>query len=369
MQHPRCMDYDERNCTMSHTQRHLTHHLRWASLMACVAMACAVGVPAHASEPAAWKPSKPLEFVVPGGAGAALDLAARKLTDILGREGITPNLIVTNKTGAHGIQALETVARHKGDAHTLITLSSGYVTSQAQGALPPHLQQMTPLATLFREFVTVVVRADSPIRNAKDLVAALQQDPGALSIGISNTLGNHIHLGVAQPLKQSGVAIQQLRVVPYKSSAESMTALVGGHLDVVAATTPNLLPYLDSGRIRVIAIAADERLQGAFAQAPTWKEQGIDYVGNAYQGVMTAPGATEAQKAYWLSALRRATQTKEWQDFVTLNQWQSLFLGPQATSHAIRSQITTTHALLDELGLIGQSGPQRVAQGPTATAR
>lgn len=354
---------------MSHTHRHPPRQRHWATLMACVAMACAVAVPVHANDSSTWKPSKQLEFVVPGGAGAALDMAARKLTDILGREGITPNLVVSNKTGAHSIQALETVARHKGDAHTLITLSSGYVTSQAQGALPPHLQQLTPLATLFREFVTVVVRADSPIRNAKDLVAALRQDPGALSIGISNTLGNHIHLGVAQPLKQEGVAIQQLRIVPYKSSAESMGALVGGHLDVVAATTPNLLPYLESGRIRVIAIAADERLQGAFAQAPTWKEQGIDYVGNAYQGVMTAPGATAAQKAYWLSALRRATQTKEWQDFVALNQWQSLFLGPEETSRAIRSQITTTHALLDELGLIATDGKQRVAQAATAIAR
>ena len=329
--------------------------------MACMATVCMVCTAVHANDTSTWQPSKNLEFIVPGGAGAALDMAARKLTDVLAKEGITSNFIVTNKPGAHSIQALETVARYKGDAHSLITLSSGYVTSQAQGALPAHLQNLTPLATLFREFVTVVVRADSPVRNAQDLVERLKQDPAALSIGISNTLGNHIHLGIAQPLKQEGVTVQQLRIVPYKSSAESMGALVGGHLDVVAATTPNLLPYLESGRIRVIAIAADERLQGAFAQAPTWKEQGIHYVGNAYQGVMTSPNATPAQKAYWLQALRRATQTQEWQDFVATNQWQHLFLGPEATSQAIRDQVTSTHALLDELGLL-PSTTQRLAQ-------
>lgn len=336
--------------------------------MTCMALACATIAPVHAAENEAWQPHKNLEFIVPGGAGAALDMAARKLTDILAKEGITSNFIVSNKPGAHSIQALEAVARHKGDAHNLITLSSGYVTSQAQGALPRHLQNLTPLATLFREFVTVVVRADSPIRNAQDLISTLQGDPGALSIGISNTLGNHIHLGIAQPLKQEGVAVQQLRIVPYKSSVESMGALVGGHLDVVAATTPNLLPYLESGRIRVIAIAADERLKGAFAQAPTWKEQGINYAGNAYQGVMTAPNATTAQKAYWLQALRRATNTSEWQDFVALNQWQALFLGPEETQQAIRSQVSSTHALLDELGLLPDS-TQRVAQASTRPAR
>lgn len=354
---------------MQHHTRPLAQRRRTVTQwMACMAMACVVSAPAQASDDSTWQPSKNLEFIVPGGAGAALDMAARKLTDVLAKEGITSNFVVTNKPGAHSIQALETVARHKGDAHSLITLSSGYVTSQAQGALPAHLQNLTPLATLFREFVTVVVRADSPVRNAQDLVARLKQDPSGLSIGISNTLGNHIHLGIAQPLKQEGVSVQQLRIVPYKSSAESMGALVGGHLDVVAATTPNLLPYLESGRIRVIAIAADERLQGVFAKAPTWKEQGIDYVSNAYQGVMTAPNATPAQKAYWLQALRRATQTKEWQDFVATNQWQHLFLGPEATRQAIRSQVASTHALLDELGLL-PANAQRLAQAGTRPAR
>lgn len=361
---------------MPHISR-LSVHRRTLSLrMACMAVACAASVGAEAQvqgsgatvETAVWKPSKTLEFVVPGGAGAALDMAARKLTDILAKEGITPSLIISNKPGAHSIQALETVARQQGDAHTLITLSSGYVTSQAQGALPAHLQQLTPLATLFREFVVVAVRADSPIRTAQDLVSALRQEPDALSIGIANTLGNHIHLGIAQPLKQEGVAIQQLRIVPYKSSAESMGALVGGHLDVVAATTPNLLPYLQSGRVRVVAIAADERLGGAFASAPTWKEQGIDYAGNAYQGVMTSPKATDAQKAYWVAALQRATQTKEWQDFVALNQWQAQFLGPEATAQAMRQEVVATHALLDELGLISPNA-ERVAQAGARASR
>ncbi|WP_459616543.1 Bug family tripartite tricarboxylate transporter substrate binding protein [Bordetella sp. 2513F-2] len=319
--------------------------------------------PAHSQEagPAPWQPSRTPEFIVPGGAGAALDLAARQLTEILARENLAPPFVVTNKPGAHSIQALEAVYRQGGDAHTLATLSSGYVTSQAQGALPPHLQTLTPLATLFREFVAVVVRADSPLHSAQDLAGSLRQDPGGLSIGIANTLGNHIHLGVAQPLRQAGVEIRQLRIVPYKSSAESMGALIGGHLDVVAATTPNLVPYLQSGRVRVLAIGSPQRLSGAFAQAPTWKEQGIDYVNNAYQGVMTVPGATPAQKAYWVEALRRATQTRQWQDFVALNQWEPVFLGPEETASAIRSEVVQTHALLDELGLIPPGNP-RVAR-------
>lgn len=310
----------------------------------------------------AWKPSKSTEFIVPSGAGAALDVAARKLTELLTRDGYAPQFVVSNKSGAHSIGALESLHRRAGDAHTLMTLSTSYGNSLAQTALPVHLQKGTPLVTLFREFTTVVVRADSPLRNAQDLITQLRKEPDKYSIGIATTLGNHIHLGIAQPLQQGGVNIQKLRIVPYKSSAESMVALAGGHLDVVSATTPNLLPYLQSGRVRVLAIAADKRLDGAFAQSPTWKEQGIDYVSDSFQGVMTAPGATQAQKAYWVNALRNVSETREWKEFVALNQWEPHFLGPQETTRALDAQITRSHALLNELGLLPDSAPLRIAQ-------
>ncbi|WP_326535876.1 tripartite tricarboxylate transporter substrate binding protein [Pseudorhodoferax sp.] len=316
---------------------------------AALALLASTALPALATD-APWTPSKP-EFIVPSGAGAALDSAARKLTELLAREGLTESFVVSNRSGAHSIQALEILQRQPGNANVLMTLSSGYVTSVAQGALPPRLQEFTPLATLVREFTTVVVRADSPVRNAQDLIATLRRDPGSLSIGIATTLGNHIHLGIAQPLKQAGVPVQGLRVVPYKSSAESMTALVGGHLDVVSATTPNLLPYLQAQRVRVIAIAADQRLAGAFADAPTWKEQGVDYVSDSFQGVMTTARITPAQQRFWVQALQRVAQSADWQAFVALNQWKPHFLGPEETQAALRRQIAQTQALLGELNL------------------
>lgn len=347
------------------TTRPLSQRLgvsRRAAMGAAVVMAASAWLPALAqtAADAEWRPRKSTEFLVPSGAGAALDVAARKLTELMAREKLAPGFVVSNKSSAHGIVALEGLHRHPGDAHTLMTLSTSYGNSQAQNALPEHLQKGTPVATLFREYVTVVVRADSPLRNTQDLVAQLKKDPGKYSIGIATTLGNHIHLGVAQPLKQAGVDIKGLRIVLYKSSVESMTALVGGHLDVVSATTPNLLSYLQAGRVRVLAIAAEHRLGGAFAQAPTWKEQGIDYVSDSFQGVMTVPGASEAQKAYWVDALRKVSQSKEWKDFVALNQWEPWFQGPEATQQLLAAQLKNNQALLGELGLLPDA-PQKLA--------
>lgn len=336
------------------------HPTRRASL----ALLTAGLLPQARATTGSWKPAKP-EFIVPSGAGAALDSAARKLTELLAREGLTESFVVSNRSGAHSIQALETLQRQSGNASLLMTLSSGYVTSVAQGALAPRLQEITPLATLLREFTTVAVRADAPIRDAAGLIATLQRDPGALSIGIATTLGNHIHLGIAQPLQQAGVAVRGLRVVPYKSSAESTSALVGGHLDVVSATTPNLLPYLQNQRVRVIAIAADERLAGAFADAPTWKEQGVDYVSQSFQGVATAARVAPEQKAFWVRAFAQVTRLPEWQAFLALNQWKPHFLGPQETQAALQQQIAQTRSLLAALGLEG-TDPTGQAQAGAA---
>ena len=143
------------------------------ALAALMALACGAWLPAQAQSDAGadWKPRKSTEFIVPSGAGAALDVAARKLTELLTREKLAPGFIVSNKSSAHGIVALEGLHRHPGDAHALMTLSTSYGNSLAQNALPDHLQKGTPLATLFREFVTVVVRADSPLRAATSRAA------------------------------------------------------------------------------------------------------------------------------------------------------------------------------------------------------
>lgn len=346
----------------SRIHQSLAHWLTAVAVMCCSMAGSTAIAQSHPVNSPAWKPGKTTEFIVPSGAGAALDVAARKLTELLTRDGYAPQFVVSNKSGAHSIAALESLHRRTGDAHTLMTLSTSYGNSLAQSALPAHLQKGIPLVTLFREFTTVVVRADSPLRNAQDLIAQLRKEPEKYAIGIATTLGNHIHLGIAQPLQQSGVNIQKLRIVPYKSSAESMVALAGGHLDVVSATTPNLLPYLQSGRVRVLAIAAEQRLDGAFAQAPTWKEQGIDYVSDSFQGVMSAPGISAAQQAYWVHALRKVSESAEWKAFMSLNQWEPFFLGPQETATALNTQVSRSHALLTELGLLSGNLPLRIAQ-------
>lgn len=314
------------------------------SSLAVPSLALAAGQPA-------WAPGPRVEFVVPSGPGAALDAAARKISRLLEQQRFSPAITVSNRSSAHGIVALNVLQKNEHDANWLSTLSSSLVYSEAHGALPVPHTDFTPLATLLTEYVVVAVRADSPLRTGRDLIERLRPDPGALSIGVATTVGNHIHLGIAKPLKAGGVEVARLRPVPFKSSAESITALLGGHLDVASATTPNVLPHLANGSIRLLAVASAQRLGGALAGVPTWREQGIDAVGQSIQGVMTTKGITPAQQAYWTEALRTVTRTPEWREFLAQNQWQENFLGPADTAAYLARELREVRQLLQELGL------------------
>src|SRR3546814_10817910 len=84
-------------------------------------------------------------------------------------------------------------------------------------------------------------------------------------------------------------------IVPYKSSGESITALLGGHVDVVSASSPNVLAQYKAGTIRLLAVTTAERLPGQLSAVPTWKEQGIDAVSTSVQGVRSEEHTSELQ--------------------------------------------------------------------------
>ena len=301
----------------------------------------------------AWKPERAVEYVVPAGPGAALDTAARQLKEIIDRQQLLPvTMIVSNKPGGAGMVAMGGLQARPGDGHQVVTLTHSSINNKLAGEVALGYEDFTPLAVLFDEFITVVVRADSPIRTGRDLVEALKKNPASLSIGVATSIGNHIHTAIAKPLKVGGVDIGKLTVVPFKSSAESMNNLLGGHLDVVSASAVNVVPLMKAGRIRVIAVAASERLGGELADVPTWREQGVDAVYSSSQGLLGAKGLSPAQIAFWEDTLRRATDNPEWRAFLAKNHWKPRFMGAAEARRYLDSEAAATRVLLGDLGLL-----------------
>lgn len=300
-----------------------------------------------------WRPERSVEYIVPAGPGAALDAAARQLKELLDRERLLgASLVVSNKAGGAGMVAMGSLLARPGDGHLVVTLTHSSINNRLVGEVALGYQDFTPLAILFDEIITVAVRADSPLKSARDLVDALRKNPTALSVGVATTLGNHIHVAIAKPLKVAGVDIARMTVVPFRSSGESMTSLLGGHLDVVSASAINVAPLLKAGKIRVLAVASAERLGGDLAGVPTWREQGVDAVYRSSQGLLGAKGLSVAQIRFWETALQRVNDLPEWQAFLQKNHWRPHFLGHAQALRYLDAESLSARETLGELGML-----------------
>ena len=277
----------------------------------------------------AWKPTERINFVIGVAPGGTVDLYARGIKDTLDTLKLVngQTILVENKVGAGGALAMQLLKSQSGNAAYLGTFHTGAIAGAVTGLIKADPRDFTPVAMMVEETSLVAVRADSPLKTGTDLVDALKADPTKLRIAVAPALGQNTHMAIAKPLKVAGVAIDKLTIAPFRSSGESVTALIGGHVDVVSATAPVILPHVASGKLRIVASAAPEPGTGALAGVKTWREQGVpaDYV--SYNGVMLPPGVNAEQIRFWEDALGKVSQDKNWVALVERSGNKPIFRG------------------------------------------
>ena len=303
------------------------------------------------SAAAQWKPERTAELVVSVAPGGAQDITARFIQKIISEKSLTPTSVVVNKPGGSGQLALAYLNQHKADGNYVSVVAPTMITARLTGAAQLSHRDFTPVSMLFTEPVFLSVRADSPLKTVADIVAKLKADPGALSVAIATSIGNHIHIGVAKPLKDLGVDVRKGKVVAFRSSAESITALLGGHVDIAASSGSVLAPHFLSGRVRTLAVTSPQRLTGPWSVVPTWKEQGANVVFGGWRGVLGPQGMTDAQVAWWEQTLVQVSKTPEWQAELAKNHWASYLVGGRETQKFWDAQEAELRDILIDLGL------------------
>ncbi|HXF67530.1 MAG TPA: tripartite tricarboxylate transporter substrate-binding protein, partial [Burkholderiales bacterium] len=158
-------------------------------------------------------------------------------------------------------------------------------------------------------------------------------------------------LAAAQALGAAGVDIRRLRVVHYRSSSEAAAAAIGGHVDLVVTHPAALLAQARAGRLRPLAVSAPRRLEGELAQAPTWRELGVDAVFSNVRAVIGPRGLRPEPIRYWESVFSRIAASEEWQRELALHYRSEAFLGHEAARAAWRRLREDISQLLFELGL------------------
>lgn len=300
---------------------------------------------------AQWKPERPVELIVSVAPGGNQDLTARAIQGIWQERKIVSPAVVMNKPGGGGAIAYTYLSQHPRDPHFLMMLAPTLLTNRITGTGTFHHNDFTPIAMLFNEYIFVSVKADSPIKTGRDLIRRLKEAPDAVSVAIATAIGNHIHMGIALPMKAAGVDIKRMKVVAFKSSGQSLTALLGGHIEVAASTFAALAPHVSAGKLRIIGLSAPQRMSGSLAEIPTWKEQGATAVFDSWRGVVGARDISDVQKKYWESAFAALSETEEWKKDILKNFRVNHYLNGRDAGRYWDGQYKELEEALTELGL------------------
>ncbi len=320
-----------------------------------VTAAIAIAVAAPMVHAQTWSPQKNVEIIVGSAPGGSNDKTARAVEKAIVEGKLIPaTLSVVNKPGGGGSIAFSFVSQKKGDAHTLLVGTTALLTNHIIGSSPISYQDFTPIASLFNDYVVFAVNANSSIRTGQDLIARLKQNPQSVSIGFATALGSHNHIAAGLLAKGIGVNARNLKAVAFKGSAEAITQLLGGHIDMVTTAAGNVAQHLAEGRLRVIGVSSARRFPGAFANVPTWKEQGADIVYGGWRAIMAPRGLTPAQVTYWEGVLKKVTDTPAWKADLEKNFWSDDFVTSAQFSKDLVKDYADIKAVLVDIGLAKQ---------------
>jgi len=309
--------------------------------------------------PQDWSPERNVAVIVNTAPGSGPDRLARSMQRLLqDKDLLKVSLVVINKPGGGGAIAYGLLKQKAGDPHVIAIASASILTNHISGRSPVGYSDLTAIARLYGEYIAVAVRPDSHIKSGRDMLERLKRNPGSITFGVATSLGNSNHQSVALAMKASGIDLRKVKTVVFQSGGQAITAMLGGHVDVVPASVSSWVGRLQEGQVRIIAVAAPKRLTGVYAGVPTWSEQGAKTVVSNWRGVVGSPDMSKAQMSYWIELLRKMVATPEWKRDLERQHLADEFLPGAAFAKYLSRESAELGALLKELDLIRKKKKQ-----------
>jgi putative tricarboxylic transport membrane protein len=290
------------------------------------------------------------EILVPANPGGGWDQTARAMQEALQEAGISEGVQVVNVGGAGGTIGLAqfvTSKKRKGDAVLVggLVMEGAILTNKA----PVSLDDVTPLARLTGEYELLVVPVDSPIKTMADLVQKLKADPGSVSWAGGSTGGtDHILAGLIA--KAAGVDPTKVNYIAHSGGGEALSAILGGHVTLGVSGYEEFAPQVQAGKLRVLAVSADERLPGV--DVPTLKEQGVDVSLVNWRGVFAPPGIRDRDMEALSQAVAQMVESPAWQDTLKKRGWLNMYQPAEEFTAFLKEDQAKIEGTLKAIGLV-----------------
>jgi putative tricarboxylic transport membrane protein len=297
----------------------------------------------------AWANSN-LKMMIPANPGGGWDSTGRALGKALQDAGAASSVTFENKGGAAGAIGLaQFYNASKGDPNALMVMGAVMLGGIITGKPPVSVTQLTPIARLTTEYNVFVLPADSPFKSMKDVVDQLKKDPGSVKWG-GGSRGSTEHIAAAQIAQAVGVQASKINYVPFRGGGEATAAILGGNVSVGGSGYSEFQQYIESGKMRPIAVTSAQRLPGI--NIPTLKEQGIDVEIGNWRGVFGAAGISAAQRDALTALVVRATKSPSWTESLTKNNWTAALLTGKSFDEFVDRDFSSLRATMVRAGMV-----------------
>jgi putative tricarboxylic transport membrane protein len=289
-----------------------------------------------------------VRLIAPAAPGGGWDQTARAMQAALQDAGIVQTSSVENIPGAAGTIGLArfiSAERGKGDVLMLsgLIMLGAVVTHQS----PVTLREVTPIARLSGEFEVVVVPAASPLGTLADLVAMFRVAPESVSWG-GGSAGGTDQILAGLFADAVGVDPRRVNYIAYSGGGESLSAILGGQVTVGVNGLAELMPHIEAGTVRVLAISSAERLPGV--DAPTFLEQGVDVEIENWRSVVAPPGVSAAERQQLERIVESMVRSDAWKATLERYRWNDRYLSGTAFARFTAAEEARVEGILARLG-------------------
>lgn len=255
------------------------------------------------------------ECIAPANPGGGWDFTCRQIGKIMyDIKAVDKPIQVTNMAGAGGGLAFNHVVAERGDdADLIVAASSATATRLAQNAYAGRTaSEVRFVGAIGADPGVIVVGKDSKFQNLGELIAAIKSDPGSVAFAGGSAVGGFDHLKPLMLLQRAGFTdITKIKYIGVDGGADAITQTVGGFTQAMTGDMSEVVGFLKSGDVRVLAVLTEERVPG-FESIPTAKEQGFDVVAVNWRGLYVPKGVSDDVFNGWADRLQKVADSAEW---------------------------------------------------------
>lgn len=293
-------------------------------------------------------PEKPIQLAVWTSPGADVDLVSRAIAPVL-ETYLGQPIVCTNIEGGSGMVAIsQMINDHEADGYFLINATTSLSTGMASGQLTFNVEDFDFVGQICYAPFVLAVRTDSKYQSLEEIIEAAKENPGKLTVAHGLVGGAH-HVAVSSLWKQAGVDITS---IPFEGQGDAVMAVLGGHADILHGNPGPIMPQVNEGNLKVIAVSSSVRLND-FPDAPTYNEIGYNppFDGH-WRGIIAKKGLPQDVLDTLQETLAKAVDDPQFVEYLENSGTLSGYLNSKDFEAKVSAQIETTKEILRDIGML-----------------